>query len=257
MAFWECFRQAWVGAAGFVRRRPFTVVAAIALFFACNVVSIRLNGAMPLDAGSKFLRWVIALVQLAAMIALSIQTMRYVMLDEHESRPGRGLGKPFWRYVGLSVIVGMGWLIIAALVVGMGFSVTHRFPDHFGSTAAQLVVWGLIAACIASFVTIRFSLLFCQVAIGRSMRWRAAWKDSRGHFWRIILSHILVALPFELCLFGVFALLRKSSGTAVNPGSPYLVAFIFTFFLAVGLIVASTCSSWLYRRYAQRLLENS
>ena len=196
------------------------------------------------------------LVRLVVMIALPIQVMRYVLLGEHESRPRSMFGKEFWRYLGLSLAIGFGSIVLGALVVGVGFFLTHSFKRYLGGTGLQLVVWSTIALCVVSFVAIRFSLLFCHVGIGRAIRWRASWSDTRGHFWQIIASHILVLVPLEIFLVGVFAVIRTSSGTAGGSTSLYPAAIVLSLFSSLGPVVGATCACWLYRRFARVLLEN-
>jgi hypothetical protein len=259
MAFWECVRQAWVEAIRFVRRKPLTVTAAFAILLACNAISIAPGGLYgPVSPGiaSKFMQWLVMPVRLAVMIALPIQVMRYVMLGEPESHSRSMFGKEFWRYLGLSLAIGFGSIVLGALVVGGGFFLTHSFKKYLGGTGLQLVVWSTIALCVVSFIAIRFSLLFCHVGIGRTLRWRASWKDTRGHFWRIIVSHILVLVPLEIFLIGVFAVIRTSSGTAERSTSLYPAAIVVSLFSSLGLVVGATCACWLYRRFARTLLEN-
>lgn len=259
MAFWECVRQAWVDAAKFVRSNPFVVIAAFAILLACNAISIelsRLYGLTSPGFTAKFIQWIVMPVRFAVMIALPIQVMRYVMLGERESRPRSIFGKQFWRYFGLSLAIGFGCLVIGALVVGIGFSLTHPFKKYLGGTGLQLFVWGTIALCVVIFIAIRFSLLFCHVGIGRAIRWRASWRDTRGHFWRIAVSHMLALAPLEVFLIGLFALLRAWSGMGTRPTSLYPIAIVVSLFSSLGMVVGATCACWLYRRFARVLLEN-
>jgi hypothetical protein len=259
MAFWECVRQAWAEATRFVRRNPLTVTGAFAILLACHAISIELSGLYgPGSPGiaSKFMQWIVMPVRLAVMVALSIQVMQYVMPGEYPSRPRSVFGKEFWRYLGLSLAIGFGCIVIGALVVGVGFSLTHSFKNYLGGTGLQLFVWSTIAVCVVIFIAIRFSLLFCHVGIGRTIRWRASWSDTRGHFWRILVSHMLALAPLEVFLIGLFALLRAWPGTEGRSTSLYPVAIVASLFSSLGLVVGTTCACWLYRRLARVLLEN-
>lgn len=259
IAFWECVRDSWTEAARFIRSRRLTVAAVFAILFACNAVPIAVNevyGPMLSGGLSKFVQWVVTAVRLVVMLALSIQVMRDIMLGERELHPRRVFGKQFWRYLGLSFVIGVGGMVMTALLVGIGFLLTRSFKGYFGGTGLQLAMWSAIAVCVVSFVATRFSLLFCHVAIGGTLRWRAAWNDTRGHFWRIVVSHILTALPVEVCLVGVFLLVRLMSGTTVKLIPPYLVATVLSLFTCAGLVIGATCASWLYRRLARTLSES-
>jgi heme exporter protein D len=257
MAFWDCVRQAWTEATRFVRRKPLTVAGAFAILLACNAISFALSSqygpALP-RIESKLFQWFAMSVRLAVMIALPIQVIRYVILGEHESRPRSVFGKEFWRYLGVYLAIGFGSMAIGALVVGVGFSLTHSFKNFLGATGLQLFVWITIAVCIVVFIAIRFSLLFCHVGIGRTIRWRASWSDTRGHFWRIFVSHMLALAPLEVFLIGLFALLRAWPGTGGR--SVYPAAIVASLFSSLGMIVGATCACWLYRRLARALLEN-
>lgn len=258
MAFWECVRETWVEAARFIRHRPLVVASAFAILLVCNAVPLALTGAygpVPPGSASKLVQWIATSVRLAAVVALSIQVMRYVILGERESHLRRVFGTEFWRYVGLSFVIGIGSIVVALLVVGIGYFLTHSFKAYFGRASLQLFLWGVIALCVIIFLAVRFSLLFCHVAIGRTARWRASWNDTRGHFWRIIVSHVLAGLPVELCLIGGSALIA-TLGSAGKSKHPYLVAIVLSLFTSVGLVVGSACASWLYRRFARTLADN-
>ncbi|WP_201644234.1 hypothetical protein [Paraburkholderia metrosideri] len=210
---------------------------------------------MSAGTASKLLQWITTSVRLVVMLSLSIQVMRDVMLGERELTPRRVFGREFWRYLGLSFAIGVGCIVIAVLLVGVGFLLTRSFKGYFGGAGLQLVMWSAIALCVISFVATRLSLLFCHVAIGRSLRWRAAWNDTRGRFWRIIVSHVLAALPVEVGLVGVFVLIHLTLGTSVKLTPPYLAAMVLSLFTCAGLVIGATCACWLYRRLARTLLE--
>lgn len=259
MAFWECVRQAWVDATGFVRRKPFTVAAAFAILLADSAISIESGGLHGLTSSaiaSNLLQWIFIPVRFAVMIALPIQVVRYVMLGEQESHPRSVFGKQFWRYFGLCLAIGFGSIVVGALIVAVGFSVTHSFNGYLGKTGLQLFVWSVIAICVVTFIAIRFSLLFCHVGIGRAIRWRASWRDTRGHFWRIVVSHMLTLAPLEVFLISLFAVLRAWSSTGDRSTSLYPIAIVVSLFSSVGMVVGATCACWLYRRFARVLLEN-
>lgn len=259
MAFWECVREAWLNATQFIRRKPLTVTVAFAILFACNVVSVALggtHGAVSPYIAAKLLQWIVMLVRLTVMVVLPIQVIRHVMLGEHESQPRAIFGNAFWRYLGLSLAIGIGSIVVGALVVGIGFLLTHSFKKPLGGTVVQLIAWSAIAFCVVSFIGTRFSLLFCHVGIGGPIRWRASWTDTRGHFWRIVFSHVLTLMPLYVVCVALFALIRLALETTGDSTSLYPAAITLSLLSCLGLVLGSTCACWLYRRFARVLAEN-
>lgn len=94
-------------------------------------------------------------------------------------------------------------------------------------------------------------------AIGGTMQWRASWTDTRGHFWRIVISHLLTALPIQIGVVSTFIVYRALSTVLDANALAYLLAFGLPLFAATGLIVGAACSCWLCRRFAQTLLESA
>lgn len=266
MGFWECMRQAWSEAAKFIRHRPLAIVVTFAILLTCDAIApivgrhheaAHLAGASIGSTGLSRLIWITSIIKLATMMALPVDVMRYVMSGEQEAGPRRAFGSGFLRYVLLTLIFIIGGVAISALVVGGGYFLTHFFKAYLGGTRLQLTVWGVIAVCVVSYLAIRLSLLFCHVAIGRAMRWRATWKDTGGHFWRIVFSHLLTAVPIQLCMFGALALVKASVRATGTLPFPYADTMIRSLSASVGLVVGATCACWLYRQFARRLLENS
>jgi hypothetical protein len=259
MVFWECIRQAWTEAAKFIRRKPLAIILTFAILLACHAIVQTVgqqHGAVLPASRAVHLIWLTSIVQMAAVIALPVDVMRYVMLGEQDAGRRRAFGSGFLRYLLLTLIFVIGAIVIGALLIGVGYFLTHFFKGYFGTTRLQLIAWGVIAACVVSYLGVRFSLLFCHVAIGRAMRWRATWKDTRGHVWRIVLSHLLASVPVQLCLVGTIALTHASIRATGRLPFPYFDAIFRTLFTSVGLVVGATCACWLYRRFAERLLEN-
>ena len=106
------------------------------------------------------------------------------------------------------------------------------------------------------FVIVRLSLIYPAVSLGSRLTLPTAWKDSRGHFWNIAGMGFVAYLP--LLLIWIIALLAG--------GKTLLLA---SFCRALSWLMSrrrssARCSSyfpaavmsWLYRRYANGLLEH-
>jgi hypothetical protein len=258
LTFWACVRYAWLEGGRFVQRKSFIVVVAFAALLACSAASVALSDvhrSVSSVGTSKLTQQVVTLVRFVVMTALPMQVIQYVLLGERDSTSRSMFGKEFWRYVGLAITIGLCCIAIAALWLGGGFLLAHSLRIRFPKFGFQLVVWGAIALCLAVFILTRLSLLFCHVAIGRSARWRASWNDTRGHFWRIVVSHFLTGLPIQACVIVLLAIGRTSMGAINQQALPYLFAVGLSFTSTAGLILGSTCSSWLYKQFARTLLE--
>jgi hypothetical protein len=191
---------------------------------------------------------------MVVMTVLPVQVTQHVMLGEHEARTRSVFGKEFWRYLGLCLALGVGCFVLAAMVIGAGFLVVRTLRIHFVADGLQWGVWGAIAFCLVIFVATRLSLLFCHVAIGRRTYWRASWNDTRGYFWRILVSYFLTVAPLDVCMFVTYAIVDVFSGAANRPALSYLLTVGVSLFTFASLIVSATCACWLYQRLARTLL---
>ncbi|RDV00865.1 hypothetical protein [Trinickia dinghuensis] len=258
LTFGSCVWESWLQGGRFVRHNPLTVIAAIVVLAASGVIAITQYGVHPSPSAtltSGLVRLALELVKVIVMIMLPVQVMRHAMLEEHESSASWLFGKIFWRYLWVGLLLVIICIAILALVFGGGFLLAHSLE----SRVLRSFVWivgGVVAVCLVTILWTRLSLLFCHVAIGRTGGWRASWHDTRGHVWRIGLSHLLTALPIQICaialILGAYFLFGR---TFFSAALPYWVAVGQSLTLPVGLIVGSTCLVWFYRRLANTLLD--
>jgi hypothetical protein len=257
--FWHCVRDAWTDAWKIVVRRPIAVAIALAVLLVANAVPVTLNhiyGPIPPTGVSRLVQTMTVLVRTAVMIALTVTVMQQIVLGERELRAGDVFGKEFWRYLRFSFLIGIAFCVGASVLIGSGFFLFYVLGIRHGIWL-PLILFGSIAFCLIFFVATRLSLLFCHVAIGGTTRWRATWSDTRGHFWRIAASHFLTALPMQVVAICIFFLGRAVFRGIDADAQAYLFAIAQAFYAVVGMIVGAACSCWLYRRFAQTLLERA
>jgi hypothetical protein len=260
ITFGACVRDTWTHGGKFIQRRPLTVAVAFVALLACNAAPIGLSHAhnpMTPVGASRLMQLIITLVRLAVTVALPMQVMQQIMLGDDESHSRPVFGRDFWRYLGLTTAIGMGGVAIAVLLIGGGFLLAHTLRVHVVGIWFQWAVWGTIALCLVTFVGVRLSLLFCHVAIGRTIRWRASWNDTRGHVWRILVSHLLVAVPLYACMIGIILVARAWFWPMGQEALAYLFAAGLSLFTSAGLVVGAACACWLYQRLARTLVEDA
>ena len=258
--FWDCIWETWAETWKSVSRRPSAVVIALAVLLVANFALVALDhmhGPIPLTSASRLLRSVLGLAKSAVTLALPVQVIQQIMLGEHKFRVGSVFGREFWRYLLLGTIIGLAFCAVAFVVIGGSFLVLHASGFGHGGTRLPLVLLSLVVFCLMMFVATRLSLLFCHVALGGTMRWRASWMDTRGYFWRIVISHFLTALPIQICAGCLLFLGGTASRAMGMEVQSYLFAIAYSLYVVVGMTVGAACSCWLYRRFAKTLLNRS
>jgi hypothetical protein len=115
---------------------------------------------------------------------------------------------------------------------------------------AATATLAVLVVCGVSFVSARLSLLFPHTAAGGRIQWRAAWEDTRGHFWFISTAAVLAILPI-VGIATVLTVIAEMLGTAGAIGSLTLGLMVVQ---SVGTLLytatGATCSVWLYRKFA-------
>lgn len=98
---------------------------------------------------------------------------------------------------------------------------------------------------LAVFVFLRLSMLLPAIAVDGDCDPRSAWALTRGQFWRLFATMILVALPVELLALLILVLL--SSDTTVVLLLARAIAIVLEFFITA---IVVTALSLIYRRLA-------
>ena len=254
ITFRQCVKGAWQDTWRVTRERPTMVLVFFAVFLAVYDVQLHMQFAVvraaaagEAHAAAPLASRLFVLLQWLTIAVLSVQVMRHALLGCEAARLSGFFDRDFWRYLGVGTVM-MGLAVaVGALVVGV---VAFLMPK--AHVILALVMGG--AVCAALFMFVRLSLLFCHVATGGRICWRAAWDDTHGHFWNMSLTHVVAALP----MFGVGLVLLIVENIALSiaglEGAPALLAFGNAFWSVVGGMLGSACSVWLYRRYAERML---
>jgi hypothetical protein len=122
---------------------------------------------------------------------------------------------------------------------------------------ARSIVFAAMFVFLAyMFVIIRLSLIYPAVSLGSRLTLRAAWKDSRGHFWSIVGVGFVAYLPLLLIWIVVLVVVGpKLLMDSLQGSTAFAIGFAFV--NAVFMVLAASVLSWLYRRYANELLEDA
>ena len=257
ITYLDCARTAWADAWKVVLRRSPPVALALAALLIANIATVTLSRmpvTVPTTSIARLMQDLILLIRSTAILALPMHVMQIIMIGDHEFRLSSIFGKPFWRYLGLGSVIGAGFCGILVLVMVGGFFVFHALGFHKPGIWLPSGLAGVVTFCLLIFVATRLSLLFCHVAIGGTIRWRASWNDTRGHFWKILLSQLLIGLPTQFVMIAIFLLGRVLAKSMGADAWAYLFAIISAPVEVIGLIVGAACLCLLYRRFAETLL---
>jgi hypothetical protein len=263
----QCFRGAWRDAGSAILNRPVMALIMFALLLVTSYAQLELRLAIAATAaaggpraghpGASSAIWMCSLLQLFAISGLSVQVMRYCLLGAEVSRSIDFFNKGFWLYVGLCALLGL--VVAAVTVVGVVVVVFTLVRHVHGGPLAvlALVLITPIVACVAVFIFMRLSLLLSHAAIKSQVPWRAAWRDTRGHFWSILTTHIVTALPLigTAILFAVIK--RKTVGNVTTDDFIYWSAVGAALWMIISISLSAACSAWLYRRFAATILDTA
>jgi hypothetical protein len=121
------------------------------------------------------------------------------------------------------------------------------------SAAIGLIILPLILVYL--FIIVRLSLLYPALALGSPLTLPAAWKDSRGHFWYIMGVGFVTYLPLLVIWIVAMQVGGKALLLASLQGS-LAVTIVLAFGNTLFLTLSSALMSWIYRRYANALLDH-
>ncbi|VVD94210.1 hypothetical protein PEP31012_01761 [Pandoraea eparura] len=263
ITFKQCFKGAWRDGFNALRQRPWLCLAIAVVFLVTAGLSISLDqlARTASQTGEPAIyRLRIALMSfgvffanLVAFSVLVIHVFRYTILGPEAARQGRWYGRDLWRYLWASTQIFVAfagvWLVIA-----LGAALALRATGHSNSYAG-LATFCVLLICALAYVLVRVSLIFAQIGAGRSKRWRAAWRDSRGHFWSMFGTMIGTVLPLMIAggvVSALFAALLHVMPAAKTAALGMLV--LQTVLSVMWIAVSTGTSAWLYRRFASELL---
>ena len=249
----ECVGGAWRDAWGLARRHPLFIVSCFAGIFFIGIAQNELHGHYTLsDLLALGALW---LLRALLMSAVAVHTLRYVLLGD-EAAARTFADRAYWCYCGLTygfVICAIAATGVVVFLVAMAF---HLVGFHTHQRAVSAVEVCVIVMTVI-WVHVRLSLLPSHVAIGRPLRWRAAWRDTRGNGWGIAGTYLAVGLTFfglVLIVGAVAAAFAIALGDGVHGPIMKLTQSVL---LVPAIAVSSAASAWIYRRYAAELLPQS
>ncbi|MFP3563633.1 hypothetical protein SB772_05125 [Paraburkholderia sp. SIMBA_030] len=172
---------------------------------------------------------------------LSVKIHRMVLLGEGVAPLFPAQFRVVPRYVGLYALIGIATLVLAIIVMLAGKAVF------------ELPIAILLAFAAGMFVMTRLSLLFPALALGSRFALKAAWRDSRTHFWQIAGMLFVVTAP--LMVVGIAAALAlKPLLEGRHPVQQLMVIAAGQSLLSTLFSILSAAAlSWLYVRFAREL----
>lgn len=253
--FKKCIEGAWRDGRDLVCERPLFIALSIAWVFWIHLAQHGLR-TYPIQHPVLFLfatggLWII---EMLILNIVAVQAVRYVLLDR---TIGSGFsGRDFWRYVG---VTGGIWAFLSIFVIACFLLVAtaSRLLGLVGHVRTISATGGGAAAIAAIWVSTRLILLPSHAAIGRPLRWRAAWRDTRGHCISIfgIGMGIVLTLSVVALLISVLGALIAFAFHDGRHGP--MMALVNAMVSVLGLVVATTGVGWIYRCFAVTLIEQS
>jgi hypothetical protein len=281
----QCLKGAWRDAASAVRHMPIVFLVAFVAVLATGTAGYKaqfpdmaaaggsLSAMTSSSAGhaSAATQGLVSLgvtfVQTLVLAVLAVFVVRFAI--KLHAEPGAVSARPapaappirLWdagvrRYFLLCIALIAGYVgaTLAVLIAWIGLRLAGMSSGTSTAAAATLAV---LAVCGVSYVSARLSLLFPHTAAGGQIQWRAAWEDTRGHFWFITTAAVLAILPV-VGIATVLTVVAEMLATAASAGSLTMGLMVVQ---SVGTLLytatGATCSVWLYRKFAAILRTES
>jgi hypothetical protein len=274
----QCFRGSWRDTGRAIRAMPTLFMVVFVLVFltiagSSAFLDTQQTAASFTTAGGAFgshasvsnslTTIAIEFAQWVVLAVLAVQVIRFAMAASADpaadgDKPVQAPALRLWdagvrRYLVLCIVmagayvamaVGIVLVVLALRVVGV----------TGGSSYAASATLAVLALCGMSYVWARLSLLFPHTAAGGQLQWRAAWNDSRSHFWMIATTAVVVILPV-MAVSTMISVMAELMGTIDSIGAiTYGVLIIQSAATLLYAATTATCSVWLYRRFAAQLV---
>ena len=263
ITFKQCFTGAWRDGLRALRHRPLLCLSIAVVILVTSALSISLKE-LTMQAAQNgeplayrvriaLMSFGVVIVNLVAFCVLAIHVIRYTVLGAQATQQTSWYGRDLWRYLWASIQIVVG-LAIVWFVIAFGLALALRLSGHGNSFAIIGTLLALLF-CALMYVLVRVSLIYPQIAAGRSKRWQAAWQDSRGHFWVMFGTTLATILP--LIVAGLVLTMLFAAALHYLPGATTVVLgtlVLQTVISIAWVALASSVSAWIYRRFADRLL---
>lgn len=250
MTFMECVRRSWASAREAATQMPMLMLGAFVAYTALGWVAfagrpVPGEGELP-SGGLVFAANVASLLNSIVYLGFIVKVYRFVLLHERETPLVPLGGKPLARMFGVGIV-----LTLALIATALALYAILR-PRYAGGVAFL----GLVVGAVWIFVAVRVSLLFPALATGGRIDLRAAWHDSRGHFWSLFGVPFVAVLPLIACAIVALIVVGVTGITPASLASPARLLLLAVGQSAANIVFAlitSAALAWLYRRYADRL----
>ncbi|WP_158941186.1 hypothetical protein [Burkholderia sp. S171] len=274
----QCLKGAWRDAASAVRHMPIVFLVAFVAVLATGTAGYKaqfpgleasgstLTAMTSSSAGhaAGFTQGLISLgvtfIQTLILAVLAVFVVRFAMKLSAEPVGASATSVPvppatrLWdagirRYFLLCIALIAGYVgaMLAVAIVWIGLRLAGLSS---GTSMAATATLAVLAVCGVSYVSARLSLLFPHTAAGGRIQWRAAWEDTRGHFWFITTAAVLAILP----IVGIATVLTVIAEMLATTGSAGSLTMGLLVVQSVGTLLytatGATCSVWLYRKFA-------
>lgn len=250
MPFMECVKRAWAGARHAATQMPLLMFGAFVAYTALGWVAfagrpVPGEGAMPSGA-LIFAADIASLLNSIVYLGFVVKVHRFVLLNERATPLVPLGGKPLARMFGVGIMLTFG-LIATALAL---YAVLR---PHYAGGVAFL---GLVVAVVWIYVAVRISLLFPSLSLGNPIQLRAAWHDSRGHFWSLFGVPFVAVLPLVACAIVALIAVGAAGITPAMLDTPVRLLVLAAGQGLANLVFAlftASAQAWLYRRHADQL----
>ena len=257
LTFGTCIKNSWISTWQAIVQMPGFFLCVFAVLTCTTLLSgpfqhlssqdVALDAAA--KVGQSFVKMGCSILQLVVYGCVMIKVNRFLLLGEG-SQPLFPLGgKPLGRYLLFSMGLALAMVVVTVLMTLI------LVPVMRSMRVAGFVLFVILIAIAYLYAIFRLCLIYPAVSLGSPLALRAAWKDSRGHFWSILGVGIVAHLPLTLVwIVALVALGPRLLMSSAQGSVAFSVGFGLVNTIFIGL--AASVLSWLYRRYANELLEH-
>ena len=257
MTLKRCFIDSWGMALNAVVSRPVEVAGLFAILYVVNFIELTFwtaaLGTLPQSPAHHWHTFATS-VHGVVTTAIVLFLTRKVMFANYVMDPHSGLLRAYWRICGAWFLIGLG---CGVALIAVDFA--ELVPLVVLKAPRALWVFLIVVSNVAvvAYVFMRLSLLNFHVMLGGAWHWGAAWRDTRGYFWRIFFSHLVTVFPFVALALLVGGLLPHADLFGGPDVRSFVVPLLQTLIGVPTLLIMSACSFWIYQRLARGLIASS
>jgi hypothetical protein len=250
MPFMECVKRAWASARETATQMPLLMLGAFVVYTALGWVAfagrpVPGEGEMP-SGGLVFAADIASLLNSIVYLGFVVKVHRFVLLNERATPLFPLGGKPLARMFGVGVMLTFALIATALLLYAV-------LRPHYAGGVAFL---GFVVAVVWIYIAVRISLIFPSLSVGNPIALRAAWHDSRGHFWSLFGVPFVAVLPLVACAIVALLAIGVAGITPAMLDTPVRLLVLAAGQALANIVFAlftAAAQAWLYRRHAERL----